>query len=158
MSAVKAMVVNSLGGPLELETLPLAPPESDEICLKIRACGLNFADLLQIKGQYQERIAPPFVPGMEVCGTVEVVGAAVKDFNIGQRVVCVPGHGGLATHLNVAESACTPVPDALSDAQAAGFQIAYGTSHLALARRARLQKGETVVVLGAAGGVGGAGS
>lgn len=154
MSAVKAMVVNSLGGPLELETLPLAPPESNEICLKIRACGLNFADLLQIEGKYQERIAPPFVPGMEVCGTIETVGPAVKGFEVGQRVVCVPGHGGLATHLNVTAALCTPVPDTLNDIQAAGFQIAYGTSHMALVRRARLQAGETVLVLGAAGGVG----
>jgi NADPH2:quinone reductase len=122
--------------------------------LKIRACGLNFADLLQIKGQYQERIAPPFVPGMEICGVVDAIGDGVDGLEIGQRVVCVPGHGGLATHTNVAASICTPVPDALSDAQAAGFQIAYGTSHLALERRARLQKGECVVVLGAAGGVG----
>lgn len=154
MIHVKAMVVKTLGGSLHPETFTLDAPKSDEICLQIRACGLNFADLLQIKGQYQERIAPPFVPGMEVCGTVEAVGESVDRFEIGQRVVCVPGHGGLATHINVADSLCTAVPDALSDAQAAGFQIAYGTSHLALARRARLQKGECVVVLGAAGGVG----
>ncbi|NNE89187.1 MAG: NADPH:quinone oxidoreductase family protein [Silicimonas sp.] len=154
MTQVKAMVVSDLGAKLVVQESRRSPLNEGEIRLRVLACGLNFADLLLIKGQYQERIAPPFVPGMEICGLVEALGASVDGLKVGQRVACVPGHGGLATHLNVAGSICIPVPDALSNTQAAGFQIAYGTSHMALARRARLQAGETVVVLGAAGGVG----
>lgn len=148
------MVVQTSNGPLIATNSKIGTPKSQEIRLRIRACGLNFADLLQIKGKYQEKVAPPFVPGMEICGEVEAVGSDVDAFKLGDRVVCVPGHGGLATHICVPAALCTPVPDALSDVQAAGFQIAYGSSHLALTRRARLMAGETVVVLGAAGGVG----
>jgi NADPH2:quinone reductase len=153
MSEAKSMV-NIINGPLCAELSKIETPGYGEIRLHTSACGLNFADLLQIKGQYQEKVAPPFVPGMEVCGRVDAVGEGVEGLNEGDRVACVPGRGGLSTHTIVPASLCIPVPDALSDVHAAGFQIAYGTSHLALTRRARLQAGETVLVLGAAGGVG----
>ena len=154
MSNVTAMVVNTPHGMLQAELSKIETPRTKEIRLYTCACGLNFADLLQIKGEYQERITPPFVPGMEICGIVDAVGPGVDTFKTGDRVACVPGHGGLATHTIVPASLCVSVPAALSDVEVAGFQIAYGTSHLALSRRARLCRGETIVVLGAAGGVG----
>ncbi|MEO9826226.1 MAG: NADPH:quinone oxidoreductase family protein [Paracoccaceae bacterium] len=154
MSDRKSMSVSALSAPLTALSTPLQAPGPDTIRLYTLACGLNFADLLQIKGEYQESVGFPFVPGMEVCGVVDALGANVEIFEVGDRVACVPGHGGLATHVTVPAARCVRVPDALSDAQAAGFQIAYGSSHLALTRRARLKAGETVVVLGAAGGVG----
>lgn len=149
-----SMVINTPHGMLQAELTKNETPRAKEIRLHTSACGLNFADLLQIKGQYQEKITPPFVPGMEICGIVDAVGPDVTTFKRGDRVACVPGQGGLATHAIVPASICVPVPDAISDVEAAGFQIAYGTSHLALSRRARLKVGETIVVLGAAGGVG----
>ncbi len=118
------------------------------------ACGLNFADLLMIKGSYQETPARPFVPGMEVCGEIIAVGQEVSGFSVGDRIVAFCGSGGLAEEAVVSAARCRKVPPSMPDAVAAGFQIAYGTSHLALTRRARLQAGETLVVLGAAGGVG----
>ena len=148
------MVIDAPNGPLVAQKLHIPVPDTLAIRLRILACGLNFADLLQIKGEYQERNGFPFVPGMEVCGIVEAVGAHVTGIKTGDRVACVPGHGGLASHICVPADSCVSVPGALSDVQAAGFQIAYGSSHLALTRRARLLPGETVVVLGAAGGVG----
>lgn len=149
-----SMIVKAFGAPLTVQKSKTLGPDPGEIRLCTNACGLNFADLLAIKGQYQEKKQPPFTPGMEICGTVDALGDGVTGFSIGDRVVCVPGHGGLSTHICVNADLCTLVPEQLSDAQAAGFQIAYGTSHLALTRRAKLKPGETVVVLGAAGGVG----
>ena len=131
-----------------------AAPGADELLLTIRACGLNFADLLMIKGEYQDTPEPPFAPGMEICGDVTAVGAEVTGFAVGDRVSAFCGSGGLAEALTVDAARCRKVPDAMPDTVAAGFQIAYGTSHLALTRRARLAAGETLVVLGAAGGVG----
>lgn len=154
MSQSKSRVVNALGASLSTEFSQIGSPKPEEIRLCTNACGLNFADLLMIKGQYQEKREPPFTPGMEICGVIDALGKNVAGFQIGDRVACVPGHGGLSTHICVPASLCISVPDALSDEQAAGFQIAYGSSHLALTRRANLKRGETVVVLGAAGGVG----
>ena len=154
MNQTKSMVVKALDAALVAENSKIETPGYGEIRLCTTACGLNFADLLLIKGRYQEKRQPPFIPGMEVCGTVEALGDGVTGFAIGDRVACVPGHGGLATHICVKADLCVKVPEVLTDAQAAGFQIAYGTSHLALTRRAKLNRNETVVVLGAAGGVG----
>lgn len=122
--------------------------------IRIGACGLNFADLLMAKGTYQDTPQPPFTLGMEVCGTVEAVGPNVKTPAIGARVAVFGGSGGLAEFGIFAADRCVVVPDSISTAQAAGFMVAYGTSHLALTRRARLQPGERLVVFGAAGGVG----
>ena len=131
------------------------PPIGVENCLiKITHCGLNFADLLMIKGTYQETPSRPFVPGMEICGEVVEVGSKVKRVKVGDRIAAFCGHGGLAEYASIAASRCIVLPDTMPSETAAAFQIAYGTSHLALSRRARLQAGETLVVLGASGGVG----
>lgn len=154
MTDVRSMAVVTLGKPLVAKLSKSGAIGENDLWLKVRACGLNFADLLMVQGQYQEKQPLPFVPGMEICGVIEAVGAKVQSHKLGDRVACVVGHGGLASHISVPAEVCVSVPANLSDTQAAGFQIAYGTSHLALTRRARLCAGETIVVVGAAGGVG----
>lgn len=151
---MRAFVLASTETPPALTDLPLPQPQPGEVRLRNRACGLNFADLLMIKGQYQERPALPFVMGMEVAGEVEALGEGVRGLHIGQRVAAFAGQGGLAEYGCFPASRCLPIPDAMPFEQAAGFMVAYGTSHVALAHRARLQAGETLLVLGAAGGVG----
>ncbi len=148
------MVVPANGSPEFVEDWSVSAPDAQEIGIKVLACGLNFADLLMIKGTYQETPERPFVPGMEVCGEIIAVGQEVSGFSVGDRIVAFCGSGGLAAEAVVSAVRCRKVPPSMPDAVAAGFQIAYGTSHLALTRRARLQAGETLVVLGAAGGVG----
>ena len=125
-----------------------------EVLLEILACGLNFADLLMAKGTYQETPSAPFTLGLEVCGRVLEQGEGVVFPPVGARVALVAGFGGLAERGVFSASACRIVPDSMPDEVAAGFQIAYGTSHLALTRRAQLRAGERLVVLGAAGGIG----
>ncbi|SLN22796.1 NADPH:quinone oxidoreductase family protein [Pseudooctadecabacter jejudonensis] len=129
-------------------------PGPGDVLLEVEACGLNFADLLMAKGTYQDTPTPPFTLGMEVCGKVIGHGDGVTTPPLGARVAVFGGQGGLAEVGTFPAALCRVVPDAMSAAQAAGFQVAYGTSHLALTRRARLQEGETLLVLGAAGGVG----
>lgn len=130
------------------------PPRAGEgqVLIRMRASALNFADLLKAKGQYQEAADPPFVPGLEGAGEVlEAPGGS--GFAPGDRVALwVPGT--MAEVVAAPVLACQKIPEAMSFEQAAGFQIAYGTSHLALDGRAALRAGETLAVLGAAGGVG----
>ncbi|MEM1386573.1 MAG: NADPH:quinone oxidoreductase family protein [Pseudomonadota bacterium] len=133
---------------------PLPEPKSGEIRVRIAACGLNFADLLTIEGRYQEKPDPPVILGKELAGIVDAVGADVVAFTPGERVAVYSGQGGLAEYGCFPASRCVKIPSSMPLAEAAGFQIAYGTSHLALAHRANLQSGETLLVLGAAGGVG----
>ena len=137
----------------ELTDLPLPAPGPGEVQIEIAACGLNFADLLMIEGKYQDTPATPFVMGMELAGTVRAAGPGTT-IRPGTRVAAFAGQGGLAEAGNFAETRCTPLPAGMAFDQAAAFQIAYGTSHVALETRARLAAGETLVVLGAAGGVG----
>ena len=151
---MRALLVSSHESADFTEGWTVPPPGPEEIRVKVSACGLNFADLLMIKGTYQDTPPLPFVPGLEVAGTILSVGEAVQGFALGDRVSAYCGAGGLAEEVNVHASRCRTVPENMSDDVAAGFQIAYGTSHLALTRRARLQTHETLVVLGAAGGVG----
>ena len=151
---MRAYVLSSTDTPPAITDLPMPEPADGEIRLKIRACGLNFADLLMARGQYQERPALPFVMGMEVAGTIDALGAGVTGFAIGQPVAAFAGQGGLAEYGCFPADRCLPIPPSMPFEQAAGFMVAYGTSHVALTHRARLTKGETLLVLGAAGGVG----
>lgn len=123
-----------------------------QVLVRMRAAALNFADLLKAKGQYQEAAEPPFIAGLEGAGEVL---AAPEDSGLapGDRVA-VSWPGTMAEILALPPAACQRIPDAMSLEQAAGFQVAYGTSHLALAMRGALKPGETLAVLGAAGGVG----
>lgn len=139
--------------PPRLSALDLPAPGPGEVQVAIRACGLNFADLLMIEGKYQDTPPTPFTLGMELAGEIVAAGPETR-LAPGTRVAVFSGQGGLAEAGNFPESRCTPMPDAMSYAQAAAFQIAYGTSHVALDDRAGLKPAETLVVLGAAGGVG----
>lgn len=122
--------------------------------MRIIACGLNFADLLLSEGRYQERPELPFTLGMEVAGLVEALGPGVGAPTPGTRVAVFAGQGGLAEAGNFPAARCLILPDGMSFEEGAAFQVAYGTSHLALDRRAGLRSGETLLVTGAAGGVG----
>lgn len=140
--------------PPGFRTVDPVSPGAGELRIEIAACGLNFADLLMAEGRYQDTPAPPFTLGMEFAGTVVETGPGVATPAVGTRVAVMAGHGGLSETATVPADRCIPIPDAMPFAHAAGFQVAYGTSHLGLARRARLSPGETLLVLGAAGGVG----
>ncbi|MCC1481578.1 NADPH:quinone oxidoreductase family protein [Roseibaca sp. Y0-43] len=129
-------------------------PGPGEVLVRVAACGLNFADLLMMQGKYQEKVAPPYTLGMEYAGTVEALGAGVTHVSLGDRVAVFAGRGGLADYAVCNADLCAHMPADMPFADAAAFLVAYGTSHLALAHRANLQPGETLVVLGAAGGVG----
>ena len=151
---MRAFQVASFDEKPAIAELAVPLPGAGEVLLEIDACGLNFADLLMAKGTYQDTPEPPFTLGMEVCGTIVAHGAGVDRPAIGTRVAVFGGQGGLAEKGVFPAALCRPVPESMDSVTAAGFMVAYGTSHLALSRRARLQPGETLLVLGAAGGVG----
>ncbi len=151
---MRALRLTSHDAPPALADVPLPQPAPGQIRLRIHACGLNFADLLMIKGSYQDTPALPFTLGMEVAGIVDALGDGVVGPAIGSRVAVFGGQGGLAEYGCFDVDRALPLPDSLTFEAAAAFQIAYGTSHLALEHRARLKAGETLLVLGAAGGVG----
>lgn len=151
---MRAFQVSSFDAAPYIATVAEPSPQPGEVLLQIAACGLNFADLLMAKGSYQDTPTPPFTLGMEVCGTVIAHGPGVTEPAIGTRVAVFGGQGGMADMGCFPAALCRPVPDDMPSETAAGFMVAYGTSHLALDRRARLQPGETLLVLGAAGGVG----
>lgn len=152
---MKAYHVAELGQAPRLAILaPPKAPDAGKVVLDIRACGLNFADLLMIKGTYQDTPPAPFTLGMEVSGIVREIGAQVTGLNVGDPVMVFAGQGGLAEQGVFPADRCTVIPSDMPFEHAAALQIAYGTSHLALDYRARLQPGETLVVTGASGGVG----
>lgn len=151
---MRAWHIDTLGSAPVLRDLPFPVPAPGQALVAIAACGLNFADLLMAEGRYQERPALPFIPGLECAGTVLALGPDTPGPAPGTRVASNAGIGGLAEAGCFGVETLVPLPDTLSFEQAAGFQIAYGTSHLALAHLAKLQRGETLLVLGAAGGVG----
>lgn len=151
---MRAMQVTEYGKPLSMGEADTPVPQGTEVLIKIAACALNFADMLLIKGTYQEKPPLPFSPGMEVSGTIQAVGDNVKSLRVGQRVVSYSGTGGLAEYIALDESICLPIPDTMTFEQAAAFPVAYGTSHVALEYRAQLQAGERLLVLGATGGIG----
>nr|WP_281273305.1 NADPH:quinone oxidoreductase family protein [Rhodovulum robiginosum] len=138
----------------KLEETDRPDPGRDEVLVRIAACGLNFADLLMIAGRYQERPPLPLTPGMELAGTVEAAGPGADPALIGRRVAVFAGSGGLAEYGVFPAARCVTLPDTMPFADAAAFQVAYGTSDVALNHKARLGPGETLLVLGAAGGVG----
>jgi len=153
---LKAILCTELNGPdgLRLVELPDPTPGPGQVVVGIRACGVNFADTLIVQGQYQEKPPLPFVPGAEIAGDVLAVGEGVGHLRVGQRVAALCDTGGFAEQAAVSAERCVPLPHGISYETAAGFLIAYGTSHVGLVHRARLQPGETLLVHGAAGGVG----
>ncbi|KRS12298.1 zinc-binding dehydrogenase [Roseovarius atlanticus] len=151
---MRAFRIDSHDTPAILKEVARPAPGAGEIGIRISACGLNFADLLMLKGEYQDTPPLPFTLGMEVAGTVEALGDGVEGPAIGSRVAVFGGQGGLAEYGCFPADRAVLLPETMSFADAAAFQIAYGTSHVALDHKARLQPGETLLVLGAAGGVG----
>jgi NADPH:quinone reductase len=153
---MKAMLSKAAGGPetLVLEELPDPQPAAGEVLVAVKACGVNYPDVLIIEDRYQFKPPRPFAPGGEVAGVVEAVGAGVTAFKPGDRVIGSLIWGGMAEKLAVAAERCTPMPAAMAFDEASALVLTYGTSIHALKDRARLQQGETLLVLGAAGGVG----
>ncbi len=139
---------------LRLEELPAPALEPGTVRIAVRACGVNFADVLITRGEYQEKPPFPFSPGMEVAGVVLEIGEGVESFAAGDRVLALLDHGGYAEEVVAQASDVTRLPEAMGFAEAATFPVAYGTSHLALRHRADLRPGETLLVHGASGGVG----
>lgn len=151
---MRALQVTALGHPPELRDIAKPVPGPGEVLLRNHAVGINFADTLLAAGTYQEKPALPFTLGMEICGTVAGLGEGVSGLTIGQRVAVVGGQGGLADYGCFPAARCTLVPENMPSTEAAGFLIAYGTSHVALDYKAKLMPGERLLVLGASGGVG----
>ena len=139
---------------LQWKELPTPEPGPGEVRLRIEAASLNFPDLLIVQNKYQMKPPLPFVPGSEYAGVVEAVGEGVKHLAPGQRVACLSGTGGFATHTLAPAALCMPLPPQFPAVDAAAFIMIYATSYHALIDRAQLKAGETVLVLGAAGGVG----
>jgi NADPH2:quinone reductase len=154
---MKAMLCRDWGEPeaLSLGELPSRPLAAEEVRIRVRACGVNFADTLMIAGRYQVKPDRPFAPGLEAAGEVLECGMRVTQLRPGQRVMAITRAGGAyAEELVVGAASAVPIPDAMDFVTAAGFPIVYGTAHFALTHRGHLQPGETLLVLGAAGGVG----
>ena len=139
---------------LTWKELPTPVPQAGEVLLEIKAASLNFPDLLIVQNKYQMKPPLPFVPGSEYAGVVQALGDGVKHLKVGQHVACLSGTGGFASHTIAPAALCMPLPDGFGFVDAAAFIMIYATSHHALVDRGQLKAGETVLVLGAAGGVG----
>ncbi|MCA0873223.1 NADPH:quinone oxidoreductase family protein [Seohaeicola saemankumensis] len=151
---MRAFRVETANQPAILTDIAVPEPGPRQVRVDIRACGLNFADLLMQKGTYQDTPQAPFTLGMEVAGVINAVGSEVEGLRIGDRVAVFCGQGGLAEQGVFDAARAVPIPDAMPFEHAASFPVTYGTSHMALDHRARMQPGETLLVTGAAGGVG----
>jgi NADPH2:quinone reductase len=153
---MKALVCREYG-PVEslaLGELPDPVPVAGQVVVGVRACGVNFPDLLVVQGKYQLKPAPPFSPGSEVAGVIEAVGPGVDTLRVGDRVLAMTMYGGMAEKLAADVSQVLPIPEGVDFVSASCVATAHGTTLHALRDRAQLQKGETLLVLGAAGGVG----
>ncbi len=153
---MKAIVCNDFG-PIETLTLEDRPdpvPGAGEVLVEIHAAGVNFPDGLMVRGEYQVKPPRPFTPGSEVAGVVRALGEGVTGFAVGDRVVALPGIGGFAEQVVAQASRTLKLPDGMDFETASGFMLVYGTSLHGLADCGRLRAGETLLVLGAAGGVG----
>ncbi len=139
---------------LTWKELPTPSPGTGEVLIEIKAASLNFPDLLIVQNKYQMKPALPFVPGSEYAGIVQAVGDGVTHLKVGQHVACLSGTGGFGTHTLAPAALCMPLRPGFPFVDAAAFIMIYATSYHALVDRARLLAGETVLVLGAAGGVG----
>lgn len=155
---MKAMLSTAPGGPetLELTELPQPEPKKGEVRIRVRAAGLNFPDTLIIQDLYQIKPPRPFAPGGEVAGDIDAIGEGVKNLAVGDRVLAMTGFGGFATEMCIDAGRVMKIPDAMPYDEASCLVLTYGTSHHALKNRAEIKAGESLLVLGAAGGVGAA--
>jgi NADPH:quinone reductase len=155
---MKAMLSTAPGGPESLRwtDLPDPEPKKGHLLVRIHAAGVNFPDTLIIQDLYQMKPPRPFAPGGEIAGDVIAVGEGVNGYEVGDRVLALTGHGGFATQLNVSAATASQIPDDMPYEDAACLIFTYGTSYHALKDRAQIKPGESLLVLGAAGGVGAA--
>lgn len=155
---MRAILSKASGGPdtLVLEEILDPTPRPGQVVIEVKAVGINFPDTLIIEDKYQFRPERPFAPGAEVAGVIDAVGEGVKGLHRGDRVIAVPGWGGLVERISVPAQTVIKMPDAMSFEEGAALIMTYGTSYYALKDRAQLKPGETLLVLGAAGGVGAA--
>jgi NADPH2:quinone reductase len=153
---MKAIVCSKFGTPdtLKYQEIKIPNPKEGEILITVKACSVNFPDTLIIQGKYQFKPEFPFSPGCDVAGIIEKVGENVKHFKVGDAIVGFIPFGGFAEKAIVKAIDCFPKPRGMSMVNASAFLLAYGTSYHALKDRANLQKGETILILGASGGVG----
>ena len=153
---MKSVLSKTVGGPetLVLEERPDPVAEPGKAVLSIKACGVNYPDVLMIQDMYQFKPERPFAPGGEVAGVVEAVGEGVSHVKPGDRVLASVGWGGMAEKALVDAARVVPIPDSMPFDEAAAFMMTYGTSYYALKDRGEIKPGETLLVLGAAGGVG----
>jgi NADPH2:quinone reductase len=154
---MKAVLCREWGGPesLRVEEVARGPLGPHEARIRVHACGVNFADTLMVAGKYQVKPEFPFTPGLEAVGEVIEIGPEVKHLRVGQRALAVLRFGGgYAEEIALNADAVVPIPEPMDYVTAAAFPVAYGTSHFALTHRGHLTAGETLLVLGAAGGVG----
>ena len=153
---MKAVLCKEYGPPdtLVIEEVEALKAGHGQAVISVKACGVNFPDTLIIEGKYQFKPPPPFSPGSEVAGVVKEVGEDVERVKVGDRVIAFIGWGGFAEEVLVDASILIPMPHSMDFTTASAFVLTYGTSHYALKDRAQLKPGETLLVLGAAGGVG----
>ena len=153
---MKAVVCKAWGLPdtLVVEDVPTPQPKAGEVLIRIAAASVNYPDVLMIQKKYQIQPELPFIPGSEVAGTVAALGEGVTNVKLGDRVIAFVGLGGFAEQVVAKAAGLIPIPPELDDATAASFTLVYGTSHHAVIDRGELKAGQTMLVLGAAGGVG----
>jgi NADPH:quinone reductase-like Zn-dependent oxidoreductase len=153
---VRALLSRAPGGPetLELAELPDPQPGPGQLLVRVRACAINYPDVLIIEDRYQFKPPRPFAPGGEIAGVVEAVGEGVSGWSAGDRLIAMVGHGGLAEKVLVSAAQALPLPPERSFEEGSALILTYATSIHALLDRGRLKKGQTLLVLGAAGGVG----
>lgn len=153
---MKAVLCKEYGPPesLVIEDIPSPRPGKGQVVITVKACGVNFPDTLIIEGKYQFKPALPFSPGGEVSGIVKELGEGVNTVKVGDRVIAFTGWGGFAEEVVTQAAKLIPIPDDIDFATAASFTLVFGTAHHALKDRAHIKPGETLLVLGAAGGVG----
>ena len=154
VKSVLCRQINDDIGTVELAEIDLPSPGPGEICVRLKACAVNFPDLLMIQGKYQFHPPLPFAPGTEAAGEVEAIGAGVSGYAEGDSVIVSMRFGGFSEAIIVSESEVKKMPENMTYAQAASYQTAYLTAYVALFRRGDLQSGESLLVHGATGGVG----
>lgn len=153
---MRAVVCEALGPPdqITVKEVPDPQPKANEVCIRVGAAGVNFPDTLIVRGRYQLKAEPPFIPGSEVAGEVVSVGEKVRHVRPGDRVAALVMTGGYAEQVCAPGEAVMPIPKEMDYVAASAFPMVYGTTMHALVQRGALQQGETLLVLGAGGGVG----